>query len=370
MGYFVGVLYFYLWYTSILAGYICLYCPILPVVLVSNKFYRYLTDVILTFWQQYPTVLSKVLCKTKVEVTGDAIRSNEMSILVMNHRTRTDWNVLWPSLYHSVKGAGSYKYSTKFLLKDAIRHVPGGGWVMQLSFWIFIKRFWDTDRDTLKKLCDYIEALSYKFSLVVFPEGTDFTEETKEKSDSFALKNNLQKYDYVLHPRTTGFSYLSSQLLKQNCLDAVYDLTLVYPDVVPQTEQHLVQGKFPKEVKLHITRYPSSVLPKSEDDLKHFLETIWKEKEDRLKEFHTTNNFIPGPTLKRNNLDLFPALIFWTLLPYITIYVLYYYQEFRKICFLHTVFLLCVDLLTPGFQWFEMQLYKLKKEYFGPKFTF
>lgn len=63
---------------------------------------------------------------------------------------------------------------------------------MQLSFWIFIKRFWASDRDTLKKLVDYIEALSYKFSMVVFPEGTDFTAETKEKSDSFARKNGLQ----------------------------------------------------------------------------------------------------------------------------------------------------------------------------------
>ncbi|XP_044746008.1 uncharacterized protein LOC123307670 [Coccinella septempunctata] len=370
MGYFVGILYFYLWFTSILAGYVCLYCPILPILLLSNKLYRYLTDGIITFWQQYPAVLARVLCKTEVEVTGDAIRSNEMSILVMNHRTRTDWNVLWPSLYHCVEGTTSYRHSTKFLLKDGIRHVPGAGWVMQLSFWIFIRRFWTSDRDTLKKLCDYIEALSYKFSMVVFPEGTDFTEETKEKSDVYARKNNLQKYDYLLHPRTTGFAYLSSQLLKQNCLDAVYDLTLVYPDVVPQTEKHLVQGKFPKHVKLHIKRYPSQTLPKSEEDLKKFLDVIWKEKEAALKEFHTTNNFIPGPSLRKSCLDLFPAFIFWTVLPYFAIYLLFCYQEFRKICFLHTVFLLCVDLLTPGFQWFEITLYRLKKEFLGPKFTF
>lgn len=64
----------------------------------------------------------------------------------------------------------------------------------------------------------------------------------------------FQKYDYLLHPRTTGFAYLTSQLMKQSCLDAVYDLTIVYPDVVPQTEKHLVQGKFPKVVKLHVKR--------------------------------------------------------------------------------------------------------------------
>ncbi|KAK9887015.1 hypothetical protein WA026_019942 [Henosepilachna vigintioctopunctata] len=370
MGYFLGVFYFYLWYTSILAGYLCFYCPILPLVMFSNKLYRYYTDTILTFWQQYPTVLVQLLCNTKIQVTGDSIKSNEMSILVMNHRTRTDWNYLWPSLYHSIEGMHRFKHSTKFLLKDVIKHAPGPGWVMQLTLWIFIKRLWIMDKKNLEKFCDYVSALSYKFSLLVFPEGTDFTEDTKRKSDNFARINNLQEYNYLLHPRTTGFTFLSSQLLKQKCLDAIYDLTIIYPDIIPQTEKHLLRGNFPKEVKLHIRRYPSSVLPRSEDGLKTFLEEVWKKKETVLKNYYETENFPEGQTLKRSSLGLIPALIFWTILPYITIYLLIYYNTFRRICILHTMFLICTSFLSGGFQWFEISLYDIKKEILGGIFAF
>lgn len=59
----------------------------------------------------------------------------------------------------------------------------------------------------------------------------------------------------MLHPRTTGFSYMCCQLMERNELDAVYDVTLVYPDTVPQTEKMLLRGEFPKQVKVHLARY-------------------------------------------------------------------------------------------------------------------
>lgn len=65
---------------------------------------------------------------------------------------------------------------------------------------------------------------------------------------------NFQKYEYVLHPRTTGFVFMATQLMEKNSLDAVYDVTLIYPDVVPQTEKTLLSGHFPKEVKVHFAR--------------------------------------------------------------------------------------------------------------------
>ncbi|KAG5893440.1 hypothetical protein JTB14_012161 [Gonioctena quinquepunctata] len=52
----IGWLYCFLWYSSILAGYASLYCPLLPILFISNKGYRYITDVVFTYWQYYPTV--------------------------------------------------------------------------------------------------------------------------------------------------------------------------------------------------------------------------------------------------------------------------------------------------------------------------
>lgn len=59
----------------------------------------------------------------------------------------------------------------------------------------------------------------------------------------------------MLHPRTTGFIFLAMQMMARGNLDAVYDVTLIYPDIVPQTEKFLLCGHFPKEVKVHFARY-------------------------------------------------------------------------------------------------------------------
>ena len=50
--------------------------------------------------------------------------------------------------------------------------------------------------------------------VLLFPEGTDFTKNTKIRSDKFAEKQNLPKYDYVLHPRTTGFCHFVQEMKK------------------------------------------------------------------------------------------------------------------------------------------------------------
>lgn len=39
-------------------------------------------------------------------------------------------------------------------------------------------------------------------------------ENTRAKSDAFAAQNSLPKFEYVLHPRTTGFTFIVDRLRK------------------------------------------------------------------------------------------------------------------------------------------------------------
>lgn len=39
-------------------------------------------------------------------------------------------------------------------------------------------------------------------------------ENTRAKSDVFAAENNLPNFEYVLHPRTTGFTFIVDKLRK------------------------------------------------------------------------------------------------------------------------------------------------------------
>lgn len=51
--------------------------------------------------------------------------------------------------------------------------------------------------------CDYILWVFF------FP-----SENTRQRSDAFAAQNNLPKFEYVLHPRTTGFTFIVDRLRK------------------------------------------------------------------------------------------------------------------------------------------------------------
>nr|XP_022901636.1 lysocardiolipin acyltransferase 1-like [Onthophagus taurus] len=367
MGFLLGLTYCCLWYSSILAGYVVLFCPLLPLLLISNKNYRKMTDIVFAIWQTYPTALLEILCKCDIQITGDYVSSKETSLLIMNHRTRTDWNFLWPALHHAITGENNPSYPTKFVLKDSIRHIPGPGWVMQLACFTYLKRDWMIDKERIKNVLDYFIDLSYKFSMMIFPEGTDFTPKTKKLSDKYAEKNNLEKYDYVLHPRTTGFTYIASRLLKTNSLDAIYDVTIAYCDTIPQTELDILKGNFPKMIKIHFTRFPSDILPKTKDGLNSFLKERWESKERILKEFFNSGNFLHGKTLRYPHSDCvkYISLAFWGMMPGLATYLLMENHFYRHMVVSHTFFLVFLNVFGIGFQSVEINLYNLKKVFWG-----
>lgn len=116
-----------------------------------------------------------MLFGTKICVYGDFIDPEETSIIVMNHRTRVDWNYLWLCMYHASRKPNNKKSETtgrvsngklpyqngglhvqkkgcdlnprgllsvlkvlnqdsrlKYVLKDEIRHIPGPGNILLL----------------------------------------------------------------------------------------------------------------------------------------------------------------------------------------------------------------------------------------------
>ncbi|KAG7509629.1 lysocardiolipin acyltransferase 1 [Solea senegalensis] len=199
----------------------------------------------------------------------------------MNHRTCLDWMFLWCCLLRH-----SYLRLEKICLKAALKAVPGFGWAMQVGCFVFIRRRWEEDKKHLENMLDYFCDIREPLQLLLFPEGTDLTENTKAKSDIFAAQNNLPKLEYVLHPRTTGFSFIVDKLRQGDNLDAVHDITVAYPKTIPQTERHLILGLFPPEIHFHVRRYPVASLPSS-SELQSWCQARWAEKEIRLRDFYS-----------------------------------------------------------------------------------
>ena len=118
-----------------------------------------------------------------------------------------------------------------------------------------------------------------------------------------------------------------------------------------------------KHGKCVLCRYPLSILPRTEDSLKEFLQKRWSEKEETLKEYNTTGNFLHGEILKRNSAsEIYVALIFWTVLPFLVGYLLLTHAVFRYIVVAHTVMLVVINLFAVGFPDLEVGVYNIKRK--------
>jgi len=84
------------------------------------------------------------------------------------------------------------------------------GWAMQIAGFLFVDRHWKSDKPYLDAMLSYFSQMKYTPQFLLFPEGTDYDEKTRARSDAFAANYGFKSYSHVLHPRTTGFAYLAS----------------------------------------------------------------------------------------------------------------------------------------------------------------
>ena len=161
---------------------------------------------------------------------------------------------------------------------------------MQMSNYIFVNRSWEQDRPEFRRRLYYLNAIKYPVQFLIFPEGGDFTLKTKRRSDQYAKDNSLPRYSYCFHPRTTGFRY-AINALRDGGLDAVYDVTIAFPDILPKTEFDVIKGIMPREVHFHIRKFDNTDIPEEQDDLKQWLRDLWREKEVDLEHFYVNKRF-------------------------------------------------------------------------------
>lgn len=336
--------------------------PFLPLMLVSPSWYRWLTDRIVATWLTLPVALLELVFRAKVVITGDGFIPGERSVIIMNHRTRLDWMFLWNCLLRY-----SYLRLEKICLKSSLKSVPGFGWAMQVASFIFIRRKWEEDRSHFESMLDYFCDIKEPLQLLFFPEGTDLTENTKSRSHDFAEKNSLEKYEYVLHPRTTGFTFIVDRLREGNNLDAIHDITVAYPRNIPQTEKHILSGNFPREIHFHVRRYPIDSLPVLKEDLQRWCQERWKEKEERLRAFYEGDRYFdvtgrskipPCKSEFRVHLIKFASLLYWTALTVASFFCIYMYSFVRWYALTMVVFYVLQEKISGGLELMELACHR------------
>lgn len=284
-----AIIFYLVMFISACFGVVFIQTPCIPLAFFNRRLYlKYCSRAIGLYLSMINCLIEDFL-GIKLVITGDDILTDKKrSIILLNHRTRLDWMFLW-----MLKSRCGTLHELKTVLKSDLKHIPGPGWAMQHAAYLFLERSWEKDQRTITNLINYYKSSQNRVSLLIFPEGTNLTDETKQKSNDFAAKqvNFNRPYEYCLHPRTTGFVYLLNSMKKNEIIDAIDDITIGYEGDIACKEVDLIKGKIPSVIHFHVKRYQVSDLPKTDDETATWLLERWDAKEDQLKNFSEKHEF-------------------------------------------------------------------------------
>lgn len=158
----------------------------------------------------------------------------ERLILMTNHQIYTDWVYLWWAAYTSRMHGHIF-----IILKESLKYVPIIGTGMMFYGFVFMARKWDSDKPRLQHRLKKLKTrhggpMSGSTSLdpmwlLIFPEGTNLSANTRKKSLSWSQKQGVPDRQNLLLPRTTGLLYCLQEL--KDTVEYVYDCTIGYEGI-------------------------------------------------------------------------------------------------------------------------------------------
>ncbi|KAF1916245.1 acyltransferase-domain-containing protein [Ampelomyces quisqualis] len=266
------------------------------------------------------TCLTQWWAPTVVRVSGDSSMVGQMTkkkdgslqcnfadrmVLMANHQLYTDWLYLWWIAYTNSMHGFIY-----IILKESLRNIPIIGWSAQFYNFIFLARNWEEDQRTFKKHLGKLNKLNDPMWLIIFPEGTNLSATTRDKSKKWAEKNGLQDMKHQLLPRSTGLKFCLNEL--QDTTEWLYDCTIAYEGVPPgQFGQDIFtlrstffEGRPPKSVNMHWRRFRIDSIPiHNTKAFEVWLRNRWREK-DYMLEYFNRNNRFPAEDFWKDHLDM------------------------------------------------------------------
>ncbi|TKR61056.1 hypothetical protein L596_028221 [Steinernema carpocapsae] len=257
----------------------------LPLLFFGKHFeWRRLMDRAISFWMMIPMTFLEYIIGVRFRVTGDLVEVDKPALIIMNHRTRLDWMYLWSALYRMNPWLIT---TSKISLKEQLKSLPGAGFGMAASMFIFLQRNAEEDKQRLSQAIDYYIGVFGNYQILLFPEGTDKSPWTTKKSEEFAKKNGFRTLKQVIYPRTAGFLHLLEKMRQENYVSCIYDVTVAYPSNIVQSEVDLVlKGEAPRDVHFDFRKIDIANVPKSESELNKWLNEIWMAKDERLDRYY------------------------------------------------------------------------------------
>ena len=255
---------------------------------------------------------------TTVRVSGDSTMRGQLlqsvdgsllcdfpqrMILIANHQIYTDWLYLWWIGYAAGMHGRIY-----VVLKESLKRIPVIGWGMQFAQFIFLKRRWEQDKPRMAAHLQKFNNPADPMWLMMFPEGTNLADSTREASKKWAEKNGIDDMRHMLLPRSTGLYFILQELSKT--VDYVYDCTIAY-EGVPRGEfaqdiftvgASYFGGRPPKSVNMYWRRFRVSSIPLNDPKtFELWLRSRWIEKDKFIEDYLRTGRFPADQGTSKNS---------------------------------------------------------------------
>ncbi|CAF1528436.1 unnamed protein product [Rotaria magnacalcarata] len=238
---------------------------------------------------------------------------HEHAIVIMNHKYDIDWLAGWIICQRLGIIQGS-----KIVGKQSLKLVPIVGWCWIFTESIFLRRVWESDRETLvndlsKVLANYPK--DYYFNFLLFCEGTRFTEKKRLMSMKIAKEKGLPELKHHILPRTKGFTLLLQGA--ENRIAAVYDLTIGFKNTGAEpTLLSILKGRS-CQAEIFVKRIPVSKIPQDTEGCNNWVHELYQEK-DKIYDYFVNHgtfegNGLPRIEVPRNYYDLLNELA-WILI--------------------------------------------------------
>ncbi|CCK72179.1 putative acyltransferase KNAG_0J00970 [Huiozyma naganishii CBS 8797] len=286
------------------------------------------------------------------------------SVTICNHQIYTDWIYLWWLAYTSNLGGRVH-----IMLKKSLRRIPILGFGMKNFKFLFMNRKWADDRvnvvNNLRELDanarglgplhggkpmtttengtkvwnqstqpSYTEELRgdrfWPYNFILFPEGTNLTQNTRNKTEIYAKKVNKTPFRHVLMPHVTGLKFTLETL--EPSLDILYDVTVAYSGVKPSgyaadsygLKNIFLEGQYPKLVDIYVRAFDIKSIPiKDDEQFEKWVEKVWAEKDELMNNYYETGGFALDPAKTSSLTSVFNVcryeFVMISVLPFITL---------------------------------------------------
>ncbi|KAF7281438.1 hypothetical protein GWI33_004764 [Rhynchophorus ferrugineus] len=209
----------------------------------------------------------------------------EHGYCIMNHSYEIDWLMGWMAC-EKMRVLGN----CKAYAKKVIQYMPVLGWGWKFAEFVFLERSYEKDKDIINKQIKELSDHPDPMWLLLFPEGTRFTEKKHQISLDFARKNNLPELKYHLLPRTKGF--IASLPSMRGKVPAIYDTLVTFreDDPIAPTITNILYGR-PVTAHMYIKRVSLDEVPETVPEQEEFLRDLFLRKDKMKESFIQTGDF-------------------------------------------------------------------------------